>query len=166
MDEIAQVRHKPLTALERPRELIVACPPLRSNVNLSRIVRAASCCGVQRLICSGSGKLDKEITREIGDSIEIEAHRTLLPVLKKLRAEGYQLVGLEQTNTSCLLYTFPFVRKTALVIGNERLGIEDEILGILDQTVEIPVYGLPYSHNVATATAMALYEYCRQFPAG
>jgi tRNA G18 (ribose-2'-O)-methylase SpoU len=25
------------------------------------------------------------------------------------------------------------------------------------------VFGLPYSHNVATATAMAMYEYCRQF---
>ena len=48
----------------------------------------------------------------------------------------------------------------------ERLGIEDEVLRLLDGTVEIPVYGLPYSHNAATATAMALYEYCRQFPSG
>jgi tRNA G18 (ribose-2'-O)-methylase SpoU len=32
--------------------------------------------------------------------------------------------------------------------------------------VEIPVYGLPYSYNVATATAMALYEFCRQYPSG
>lgn len=166
MNDTAQVRHKPLTPLERPRELIVACPPMRSNVNLSRIVRAASCCGVRRLISSGAAKLDKEITREIGDSIQIEVHRTLLPVLKKLRAEGYQLVGLEQTNTSELLYTFPFPRKTVLVIGNERLGIDDEILRVLDHTVEIPVYGLPYSHNAATATAMALYEYCRQYPSG
>ena len=31
---------------------------------------------------------------------------------------------------------------------------------------EIPVYGLPYAHNVATATAMALYEFCRQYPEG
>ncbi|MEM1304885.1 MAG: TrmH family RNA methyltransferase, partial [Planctomycetota bacterium] len=29
-----------------------------------------------------------------------------------------------------------------------------------------PVWGLPHSYNVATATCMALYEYCRQFPAG
>jgi len=28
--------------------------------------------------------------------------------------------------------------------------------------IEIPVFGLPYSYNVATATALALYEYCRQ----
>lgn len=166
VNDVAQVRHKPLWPLERPRELIVACPPMRSNVNLSRIVRAASCCGVRRLISCGAAKLDKEITREVGESIEIQTHRTLLPVLKKLRAEGYQLVGLEQTTTSECIYAFPFQRKTVLVIGNERLGIDDEILRVLDHTVEIPVYGLPFSHNVATATAMALYEYCRQYPSG
>ena len=37
---------------------------------------------------------------------------------------------------------------------------------MLDDVVEIPVWGMPYSYNVATATAMALYEYCRQYPAG
>jgi tRNA G18 (ribose-2'-O)-methylase SpoU len=53
-----------------------------------------------------------------------------------------------------------------LVVGNERGGIEEEVLQLLDQTVEIPVYGLPYAHNAATATAMALYEFCRQYPRG
>ena len=46
------------------------------------------------------------------------------------------------------------------------LGVSPDMLQILDEAVEIPVYGLPYSYNVATATAMALYEYCRQYPRG
>jgi len=166
MNEFIHERHKALTPLERPRELIVACPPMRSNVNLSRIVRAASCCGVRRLICCGAAKIKKEIARETGDSIEIELHRTLPPVLNRLRSEGYRLVGLEQTTNSQCLYDFAFERKTVLVIGNERLGLEDDVLPLLDHTVEIPIYGLPYSHNAATAAAMALYEYCRQFPRG
>lgn len=58
------------------------------------------------------------------------------------------------------------MRRTALVIGNERTGLTEEILATLDDVVEIPVWGLPYSHNVATASAMALYEYCRQYPEG
>jgi tRNA G18 (ribose-2'-O)-methylase SpoU len=53
-----------------------------------------------------------------------------------------------------------------LVIGHERAGLEDELLQVLDQVVEIPVYGLPMSYNVATATAMAVSEYCRQYPVG
>ena len=44
--------------------------------------------------------------------------------------------------------------------------IPAEVLALLDDAVEIPMYGLPYSHNVATATSIALYEYCRQFPQG
>jgi tRNA G18 (ribose-2'-O)-methylase SpoU len=49
-----------------------------------------------------------------------------------------------------------------LVIGHERLGITEDVLALLDHVVEIPVYGLPLAYNVATATSMALYEYCRQ----
>ena len=139
---------------------------MRSNVNLSRIVRAAGCCGVRRLICCGTAKVLSKITRQIGDSIDIEVHRTLPPVLEKLRPQGFDLVGLEQSTNSESLYTFRFQRKTVLVVGNERLGITDDVLECLDHTVEIPVYGLPYSHNAATATAMALFEYCRQYPLG
>lgn len=166
MPEFVQRRHQPPTELQRPRELVVACPPMRSNVNLSRIARAAGCCGVCRMICCGTAKLIDKIAREAKRSIEIEIHRTLPPVLRGLRREGYQLVGLEQTTGSRSLFEFRFQRRTVLVLGNERLGLENEVLRLLDHTVEIPVYGRPYSHNAATAAAMALYEYCRQYPNG
>ena len=52
------------------------------------------------------------------------------------------------------------------MIGNERTGLTPDLLTLLDDVVEIPVWGLPYSYNVATATTMALYEYCRQYPEG
>jgi tRNA G18 (ribose-2'-O)-methylase SpoU len=159
-------RHKPLAALERPRELLVVCAPLRSNINLSRIVRTASCCGLGKVVCCGSAKLIPKIARDGADTIAIEVHRTLAPVLKELRAAGYQLVGLEQTSGSQSLHAFNFARRTALVVGNERQGLLAEELRLLDAVVEIPVWGLPYSYNVGTATAMALYEYCRQFPSG
>jgi tRNA G18 (ribose-2'-O)-methylase SpoU len=166
VSEFEHQRHKPLARLEHPREIVIVCAPLRSGVNLSRIVRAASCCAVTRIITCGKVKLDREIARDGADQVQIESHRTLPPVLKKLRDEGFRVVGLEQTSNSQSLYDFRFERRTALVIGNERLGLDEEILGLLDDVVEIPVYGLPYSFNVATATAIALYEYCRQFPRG
>ena len=93
-------------------------------------------------------------------------HRTLPHPLAELKREGYRLVGLEQTSNSRSLFEYAFERRSVLVGGNERLGLEDDVLRMLDDVVEIPVYGQPHSHNVATATAMALYEYCRQFPAG
>jgi tRNA G18 (ribose-2'-O)-methylase SpoU len=160
------LRYKPPRELKQPRELLVVCAPMRSNVNLSRIVRLASCCGLDRIICSGHAKLDRKIARDGADAIAIEVHRTLPPVLQKLRGEGYRLVGLEQTTDSKNLHEYRFERRTALVVGNERTGLTPELLALLDDVVEIPVWGLPYSYNVATATTMALYEYCKQWPEG
>lgn len=159
-------RHKPPVELTRPRELVVACAPLRSHVNLSRIVRAAGCCGIERVIACGAARIDQRIARDGADTVKIEVHRTLPPVLKRLREEGYVLIGLEQATGSQSLYEFRFPRRTALVVGNERLGLESDVLSLMQHIVEIPVYGLPNAHNVATATAIALYEYCRQFPLG
>jgi tRNA G18 (ribose-2'-O)-methylase SpoU len=164
MKRFEHIRHKEPVHTTCPRLLIVACVPLRSNVNLSRIVRTATCCGVTRIIVSGKPKIDPKIARDGAESLEIEVRRSLPPVLKKMREEGYRLVGLEQTTNSENLHTFAFPEKCVLVVGNERQGLEQAVLDELDHVVEIPVYGLPFSYNVATATSMALYEYCRQFP--
>lgn len=160
------LRHKPPVELERPRELVIACAPLRSQVNLARIMRAAGCMGIERVVASGNAKVDRKIARDAADSIELSVHRSLPPVLANWKANGYRLVGLEQTTGSQSLFEFQFERKTMLVVGNERQGLTEDVLKLLDSVVEIPVYGMPYSLNAATAASMAIYEYCRQFPNG
>jgi tRNA G18 (ribose-2'-O)-methylase SpoU len=159
-------RHKPPTPLTRPRELVVCCAPMRSNVNLSNMVRTAGCCGITRLIACGQPKIDKTIARDGADQVAIEVHRTLPPVLEELKAEGYTLVGLEQATNSISLHEYKFLRRTAIILGNERLGLTDEELRLVDVVVEIPVWGLPFAYNVATSAALAMYEYCRQWPEG
>lgn len=160
------LRHKPLSPLERPRQLILGCPKFKSNVNLSRIVRLAGCVAAERLIAEGNAKIDPRIARDGKTEVPIERRNSLPPVLKRLKENGYRLVGLEQTDQSVSLFEYSFTRKTVLVIGHERLGITEDTLALLDDLIEIPVYGLPYSYNVVTATTMAVYEYCRQFPHG
>jgi len=161
--EFEHLRHKPPTPLARPREIIVCCAPMRSNVNLSNIVRTAGCCGITRLIACGNAKIDKSVARDGAEQVQVEVHRTLPPVLKELKTEGFTLVGLEQATNSVSLHDYRFPRRTALVLGNERLGLTDEELKLVDVVVEIPVWGMPHAYNVATSAAMAMYEYCRQW---
>lgn len=160
------VRHKPPTELVEERQLLIACSPLRSNVNLSTIFRTAGCCGVKEIIATGNVKLISKIARDGAEHVNLVVKNSLPPVLKKLKQEGYTLVGLEQTTNSTRLADYAFPKKTALVVGSEREGLSDDCLVLLDAVVEIPVWGMPYSYNVATATSMALYEYCRQYPTG
>lgn len=166
MSKYVHLRHKQPTLLQRERGLVVACVPMKSNINLSQIARTASCCGIKRMICCGTAKLIDKIARDGVSELNIEIHRTLAPMLKNLREEGYRLVGLEQTTNSQNLHNYAFAYRSALIVGNERTGLSEEILALLADVIEIPVYALPHSYNVATATSMALYEYCRQFPQG
>lgn len=161
MNEFEQQRHRtPLSG--GAAELVLAVPALRSQVNLARIVRAAGCCGVREMIVAGGAKIDPKIARDALDTVTIHRHRSLEPVLRRWRARGFPLVGLEQASASVPIAQFRFPRRCVLVMGHERLGIAPTILRQLDAVVEIPVYGPPASFNVATAAAIALYEYCRQ----
>lgn len=164
MPRFEHIRHRPPLQLAEPRELIVACAAMRSHINLSHIVRTCGCFGIQRVIACGAARLHERIARDGAETVTLEVHRSLPPVLDRLRSEGYQLVGLEQTTGSELLTTSTLVSKMVLVVGNERSGLEPDVLAKLDRVMEIPMAGLPHSLNAATSAAVAIYEYCRQHP--
>ncbi|MFN3192465.1 MAG: TrmH family RNA methyltransferase [Aureliella sp.] len=166
MPRFEHLRHKPPTSLECDRPLTLVVAPLRSAVNLSRMVRLAGCSGIKKIVYCGSGKVDPTIARDAVEHVEVQFRRSIDPVLKKLRDSGMHLVGLEQTTNSTSLYEYSFPQQTALVIGSEREGLSQSALDYLHAVVEIPVYGQPASYNVVTATTMAVYEYCRQYPSG
>jgi len=177
-------RYKPPVFLSHPRDLVVGCVPLKSNVNVSAVARTSSCLGVRQLICCGTAKLLFKVAREATsrqvepkdeEDVEEKATRqsaepwfrvvnTLHHPLKRLKEDGYQVVGLEQTTSSTSLYDFRFLRRTVLVIGSEIRGIPPDILALCDRVVEVPLHGPPHSLNVASAAAMGIYEYCRQHP--
>jgi tRNA G18 (ribose-2'-O)-methylase SpoU len=166
MPRFAHIRHKPPETLAAPRELVVACAPMRSHINLSHIVRTCGCFGIQRVIACGAAGIHGKIARDGAEAVAIEVHRSLPPVLDRLRADGFEIVGLEQSTGSESLFTFTFSSRTALVIGNERTGLTDAELDRLDRVAEIPMAGMPHSLNAATSTAIAVYEYSRQWPHG
>ena len=160
------IRHKPPAELTTPRPIIIALSPLRTHANLSTIIRTAGCLGITEVSATGNAKINPKIARDGAEHVKLTHRRTIIPALKKLKTDGFQLVGLEQTTNSTPLGEFQFPHKTALVVGSEREGLNQDTLDLLDHVVEIPVWGLPYSYNVATATSICLHTYCTQFPNG
>ena len=152
--------------LDNDRPLLIACSPLSSHVNLSTIIRTAGCSGIKEVIATGNAKIKSTIARDGTEHVKLTVRNSLPPVLKKLKQEGYSLVGLEQTTNSTSLADYAFSCKSVIVVGSEREGLSDECLALLDAVIEIPVWGMPFSYNVATATSLAIYEYCCQYPVG
>ena len=57
---------------------------------------------------------------------------------------------------------YDFTRPTAIVMGNEHKGPPEELAGIMDGEIYIPMYGMIQSFNVSVAAAILLAEASRQ----
>lgn len=84
------------------------------------------------------------------------------PVAARLKAEGYRLVVLEQAEGAVPLARADLRGPLCLVFGHERLGVEPELLALADLVLEIPVWGMANSINVAMALGIVGYEAARQ----
>lgn len=78
----------------------------------------------------------------------------------ELKKTGFQIAGIEQTDTSRLLtqYQPSSHKNTCFVFGNEVTGIEEELLLLCDEVVEIPQFGKKHSFNVSVSIGIVLYD--------
>ncbi len=84
--------------------------------------------------------------------------------IKSLK-EQYVFVGLENNIEKPIvpISEFKFPENSLIIIGNECDGISKEVLELVDHFVSIPSLGSVRSINAACASAIAMYEYVRQW---
>ena len=87
-----------------------------------------------------------------------------IDVVRDLRGRGYQVVAVEQAHDSRLFTSEGIYRPPlCLIFGHERAGVTPSALREADVCVEVPVFGMANSLNVAMACAVVGYEILRQF---
>jgi tRNA G18 (ribose-2'-O)-methylase SpoU len=75
------------------------------------------------------------------------------------RTAGTRVIGVELVDGATRLADLPAARvRTIAVLGHEQHGIPDDVLDLLDETVEIPMIGTGHSLNVAVAGSLVLYR--------
>lgn len=153
----------------RSRNDIILVASLIDKVpNLAGLARTCEVFGAGRLVLSDlSVARDPSfaavsVTAEQWLPLEQVPPALLLPWLERRAAEGYTLVGLEQTAESVALPDYRWPARAVLVLGREKEGMPQEVLSLLDVAVEIPQLGIIRSLNVHVSGAIALYEYTRQ----
>jgi 23S rRNA (guanosine2251-2'-O)-methyltransferase len=161
------------------REIIIIAHNLRSVHNVGSLLRTAEGLGVTKIILSGytphpghanDRRLPHEsfrITSQIHktalgaeDMVPWDYHKDILPVIAKLKKNGWAVAAVEQTEDSKSLHDYHPPQKIALLVGREVEGVEPEILAACDIALEIPMFGKKESFNVVQAAAMAAYH-CR-----
>ncbi len=96
-----------------------------------------------------------------------EGYNDITEAISVLKNQGYIIVAVEQTHTSCMLdnYTFKPGLKYAIILGNEAEGIQENTLTAADVCLEIPQYGSKHSFNISVAAGIVLWEMVKQLKA-
>lgn len=79
-------------------------------------------------------------------------------VLKDLKEEGWTIAALELTPNAVDLQAYEPPEKICLLLGHEVTGVPDELLGLCDVSIQIPMLGKKESLNVAVAAGIALHR--------
>ena len=148
-----------------------ACPPpggrlavvadnIRSAFNSGGIFRTADFFGVERLVLCGytPGPGNPQVRKtSLGadESVPWEHAGDIRDVIDRLRAGGYAIYALETADGAADISGFTPSFPCALLLGNERFGLDPDVVALADAVLEIPSHGMKNSLNVVSAFAVA-----------
>lgn len=158
--------------IKNKEEKILILSDIRSAVNVGAILRTADAVGVDKVYLVGCtpcptdkfGRIQKDIKKSaLGaeDFVSWEYQEKIIPLIKNLKKNGFEIVALEQTKDSLDYRKYKAPKKLAVVLGQEVSGIDKKILKYCDQIIEIPMYGKKESLNVSVACGIALFKILR-----
>lgn len=145
--------------------VVVVLDNLRSAHNVGSIFRTSDAFKVDRIYlcgicaCPPSAEIHKSALGA-EESVPWDHFDDTLDAVESLRARGYEIVSVEQTEKSVNLSGFEPERgkKYALVFGNEVEGVGQGVVDASDFSLEIPQYGAKHSLNVSVSAGVVLWH--------
>jgi tRNA G18 (ribose-2'-O)-methylase SpoU len=147
------------------RSIVALLDNIRSIHNVGSMFRSADGAGVSCLHLAGitatpdHPKL-KKAALGAQETVGWVYHLNAVDAAETLRVEGYRLVALERLSPSgreSLFSTEWTDERLALVLGNERAGVDPGILALCDAVFALPMIGRKSSLNAAVAFGIAVY---------
>ncbi|TMP36697.1 tRNA (guanosine(18)-2'-O)-methyltransferase TrmH [Pseudoalteromonas rubra] len=152
---------------QRQTDLTVCLDEVHKHHNLSAIVRTADAVGCHHVHAVWPQEQRRLTNNTSGGSknwVETHMHDDIDQAVAAIRAQnpGIQLLATNLSDTAVDFREIDYTKPTAVIVGQERLGISDRALEHADQHIVIPMAGMVQSLNVSVAAALILYEAQRQ----
>jgi tRNA (guanosine-2'-O-)-methyltransferase len=159
--------HKIKACLERRQpDLAVVTDNVHKPHNVSAILRTCDAVGVFSL--RAVMKADEHFRARSGIAmgsdkwIDLSLHDGADKAINPLKAEGFQVVAVHQSDRSVNFRDIDYCQKTAVLLGAELFGVGESAASLADRHVYIPMQGMVESYNVSVAAAIVLLEAQRQ----
>ncbi len=163
MDELGRKSLEEYKAAQK-HPIVVVLDDIRSMINVGAVFRTCDAFLIEKLYLCGYTPTPphREISKSaLGAEEAVEwAHATdIVALMEELRAEGYKIASIEQTDSSVQLQTFQVQsqEKWVIVLGNEVDGVNANVVAMSDVALEIPQFGTKHSLNISVAAGIVLY---------
>ncbi len=150
--------------------LVVVADNIRSAVNIGGLFRTVEFLGAQALwLCGYTATPEHPHVARSAMGTE-----TLVPwrwfenireAVAELRENGVHLYALETSALAEEVAACPYEFPAALIVGNERFGLDPEIVALADAAVVIEGHGTKNSLNVVSALSIAAHAVRRRYDA-
>jgi 23S rRNA (guanosine2251-2'-O)-methyltransferase len=148
------------------RPVYVVLDAIQDPFNFGAILRSADAFGVDGVFVGSSEQADVSslVVRASSGAVN---HVRLAKVpgvgewIAQLKQQGVNIIGTSPTAKRDISQV-DFLKPTALVLGNEAVGIRSQILDLCDERVAIRQRGRVGSLNAAVAAGILFYEVSRQ----
>lgn len=154
-----------------PNPLVVVLDRVASPGNLGTLIRSADAFGAAGVIVTGHAAdvYDPKTIRSSTGSlfalpvVRVPSHREVLEWVGGLRATGVRLslIGTDE-HGDAEVADIDLTCGTAVVVGNETVGLSAAWREHVERLVRIPITGAASSLNAAVAGSIVLYEAARQ----
>ena len=146
--------------------LIVICDELSDPHNLGAILRSAECAGAHGVIIPKrrSVGLTATVAKASAGAVEymkVARVTNVSAAIAELKEKGVWVYGTAAEG-SIPMYKADLTGPTAIVIGNEGVGMSQLVRKNCDVMVNIPMAGHISSLNASAAASILLYEAVRQ----
>ena len=144
--------------------VVLVLDNIRSAHNVGSAFRTADAFGVDKIYLGGicpvppSPELRK-VALGAEEVVPFEHVACVVDLVRRLQADGYTVIAVEQTVHSVKLDAFrrdPSARY-ALVFGNEVDGVQQSVVDAADFALEIPQQGTKHSLNVSVSIGVVLW---------
>jgi tRNA (guanosine-2'-O-)-methyltransferase len=128
--------------------------------NGAAVIRSCDAFGVQRLhvVERMEGFLaSNTVARGSERWVDVRTYKRVSDVVESLAASGHELVATHPDG-DLLPHDLPKIPRLALILGNERLGIVEDLRAACRHSVRIPMRGFAESLNVSVTAAILLQQ--------
>ncbi|MDE5879059.1 MAG: RNA methyltransferase [Desulfovibrio sp.] len=151
---------------QRQPDLTLVLANIHDPHNVSAIYRSCDAFGVARVHLYYTDTPFPALGRKSSASarkwVESVRHRDREALFAALRGQGMQVLATSCSPEARPLREWDFLRPTAVILGNEHEGVDEELLARADGSLYIPMHGMIQSLNVSVAAAVILAEAARQ----